>query len=110
MSDGLAARNMQIARLCPGKPVPCPVAGLADALEGYDSLSHAAIEQAVFSRFCGQLADRRQPQIDGSRGQTGRFQNAPVLLNDRSAKSRPGFGRVPGEEILQCLFVSALDW
>src|SRR5499427_4235002 len=98
----------QVARLFPGEPVPCPVAGLADALEGYDSLGQAAIEQRVFGRFCGQLADRREPEIDGSRGQTGRLQNAPVLLNNRSAKSRPGFGRVPGEEILQGFFGSAL--
>jgi hypothetical protein len=35
-------------------------------------------------------------------------QNAPVLLNDGSAKWRPGFGRVPGEEILQGLLVGAL--
>jgi hypothetical protein len=41
------------------KPVPRPVAGLADALERRDSLGHAAIEQSVFGRFCGQLADRR---------------------------------------------------
>ena len=40
------------------------VAGLVDALEGYDSLRHAAVEQSVFGHLCGQLADRRQPQID----------------------------------------------
>jgi hypothetical protein len=38
---------------------------LADALEGHDSLGRAAVEQTVFGRFCGQLADRRQPEIDG---------------------------------------------
>jgi hypothetical protein len=93
--------SKQVASLFPGEPVPCPVAGLADALEGHDSLGQAAIEQPVFGRFCGQLADRRQPQIDGSRRQTSRFQNAPVLLDDCSAKWRSGFGRVPGQEIFK---------
>ena len=91
----------QVARLFSGEPVPCPVAGLADALEGHDSLGRAAVEQTVFGRFRGQLADRRQPQIDGSRRQAGSFQNAPVLLNHGSAEWRSGFGRVPGDEILQ---------
>jgi hypothetical protein len=67
-----------------------------------------AVEQTVFCRFCSQLADRRQPEIDGSRRQAGSFQNAAVLLNDGSAEWRPGFGRVPGDEILQCLLVGAL--
>jgi hypothetical protein len=31
---------------------------LVHTLEGHDSLGHAAIEQIVFGRFCGQLADR----------------------------------------------------
>ena len=38
----------QVARLFPGEPVPCPVAGLADTLQRHDSLGHAAIEQPVF--------------------------------------------------------------
>jgi hypothetical protein len=83
-------------RLFPGEPVPCPGAGLADALQGQDSLGRAAIKQSVFGRFCGQLADRREPEIDGGRRQAGRLQNPPVLLNDRSAKWRSGFRRVPG--------------
>jgi hypothetical protein len=52
--------SKQVSRLFPGEPVPCPGAGLADTLEGHDSLGYAAIEQPVFGRFCGQLADRRQ--------------------------------------------------
>jgi len=62
----------------------------------------------LFGSFCGQLADRRQPEIDGSRRQAAGFQNAAVLLNHGSAEWRPGLGRVPGDEILQCLFVGAL--
>ena len=61
----------QVARPFLGEPVPCPGAGLADALEGHDALGHAAIEQSVFGRFCRQLADRREPQIDGGRLQSG---------------------------------------
>ena len=99
--------SQQVARPFPAEPVPCPGAGLADALEEHDSQRHAAIEQSVFGRFCGQLPDRRPPQIDGSGRQARRFQNAPVLLNDGSAKGQPGFGRVPGEEILQGLFAAA---
>ena len=37
--------------------------------------------------------------------QLGRFQNAPVLLHDGSAKRQPGFSRVPGDKVLQCLLV-----
>jgi hypothetical protein len=66
---------------------------LADALERYDSLGHAAIEQIVFGRFCGQLADRRQPQIDGRRRQISRFQSATVLMKDGSIARLIG-GRV----------------
>ena len=64
-------------------PVPCPVTGLADAFEGHDPLGHAAVEQTVFGRFCGQLADGRQPQIDGSRSQAGRFQKGPGSTDSR---------------------------
>jgi hypothetical protein len=60
--------------------VPCPVAGLADALEGRDSLGYAAIEQSVFGRFCGQLADRRQPQIDGSRPRCAIHRNSAAQV------------------------------
>ena len=39
--------SKQVAGLFPGEPVPCPVAGLADALEGYDSLSEGKLELVV---------------------------------------------------------------
>ena len=93
MSDGLAARNMQIARLCPGKPVPCPVAGLAGALEGYDSLGHAAIEQAVFGRFCGQLAIADSRRLMEAGAKLARFQNAArssaTIPDSRAANDWP---------------------
>src|SRR5215470_4502862 len=90
--------SKQVALLFPAEPVPCSVAGLADALEGYDSLGRAAIEQPVFGRFCGQLADRRQPQIDGRRAKpadsrTPRYCGTVALLDGGRAS-----GRVPGEE------------
>jgi hypothetical protein len=56
---------------------------LADAFEGHDPLGHAAVEQTVFGRFCGQLADGRQPQLDGSRSQAGRFQKGPGSTDSR---------------------------
>jgi hypothetical protein len=62
------------------------VAGLVDALEGYDSMRHAAVEQSVFAAASLRIADSRR-LMEGRR-QAGRFQNAPVLLNDRSAKWR----------------------
>jgi hypothetical protein len=62
-------------------------------LEGHDSLGHAAIEQAVFGRFSGKPADRRQPQINESRRQAAKFQNAPVLLKHGSAALNASYMR-----------------
>ena len=73
----------EVARLFPAELVLCSVAGLADAFEGHDPLGHAAVEQTVFGRFCGQLADGRQPQIDGSRRKAGRFQKGPGSTDSR---------------------------
>jgi hypothetical protein len=47
----------QVARLFPGEPVPCPVAGLADALKGDDSPATLR-SRKPFSGFFGKLADR----------------------------------------------------
>jgi len=43
--------SKQVARLFPGEPVPCPGAGLADALEGQDSLAHAVKPDVHIRRF-----------------------------------------------------------
>ena len=74
------ALSEQAARLFPGEPVPCPGAGLADTLEGHDSLSHAAIEQPVFG---GVSANRRKFRHVKSRSATtaSRSMNCPLPRN-----------------------------
>jgi hypothetical protein len=100
--------SKQVARLFPDEPVPCPVAGLADALEGYASLSHAAIKQIVFCRFSVaslRIADSRRLMEAGAKpvdSRTLRHCSTIALLSGGRASAE-----YQGEEILQRLFVSA---
>ena len=63
------------------------------------------VEESILRGFGDELADGRQPQVDGSRRKTRGFEARAVLLDDRAAEGRPGLAvprrPVPRHKILQ---------
>ena len=71
------------------QPVPCPVAALLDARHALDRRGHGGVEQLIVGHLPGELADRREPEVDRRGGKALGQERRPVLLDQGLGERRP---------------------
>ncbi len=71
------------------QPVPCPVAALLDARHALDRRGHGRVEQLIVGHLAGELADRREPEVDRRGGKALGQERRPVLLDQGLGERRP---------------------
>ena len=70
------------------QPVPYPVAALLDPRHPFDGRGSCRFKHPVVGHLAGELADGREPQVDGRGGKLVSQERGAVLLDQRLGERR----------------------